>query len=130
MQCNLENLQELWVTHKPALTEDFLRTQPPKSEHMAEHRALQHIREILESNGESYTSYDLPEIVDDEDVSSEAEFHVAKEIAQSKLDALNQQQRSIVDSVLQALNEMRNGEHTRCRAYFLGGPGGSGKTTV
>ena len=60
------------------------------------------------------------------------EFDIELELQQSneQMAKLNTDQRMLVDHVLEDLNAIRQGEAPKCRAYFLDGPGGSGKTMV
>jgi hypothetical protein len=79
----------------------------------------------------SCSDFDLPELdpalleeQDDHDYDREDEGDQAR----IQIEMLNDEQRALVDRVLQDLNELRQNEPAKCRAYFLDGPGGSGKT--
>ena len=128
LQCSPTNPLQLWMDHKAAMMEDFLRHEPT-SVNTAEQKALQHISSIFDINGENYAASGLPDI-NPNTIINELEPHGNREIAQAKIDALNVQQKTFVVSVLSHLDEIRSGAPHRCRAHFLDGPGGSGKTTV
>lgn len=46
------------------------------------------------------------------------------------LEMLNDEQRHVADRVLEDIRETKEDMPPKCRAYFMEGPGGSGKTTV
>jgi hypothetical protein len=96
----------------------------------AEQRALHHIQSILEQNGMSCTDFDLPDLDPTllEHDNQDYDRAVEEQQAQAQIEMLNDEQGALVDRVLQDLAEIRRGEPDKCRAYFLDGPGGSGKT--
>jgi RecA/RadA recombinase len=53
-----------------------------------------------------------------------------EETAMAQMALLNIEQQALVDVVLQAIHNIIDGEAPQCRAFFLDGPGGSGKTMV
>ena len=46
------------------------------------------------------------------------------------IEKLNVMQRYMYDIIMTNVNEVQNGLPSQCRAYFLDGPGGSGKTML
>ena len=62
----------------------------------------------------------------DDIVDKEAEAEYAR-INQAKF---NTQQRQIYDTIFNAVDEVQQGHPARCCAFFLDGPGGSGKTML
>ncbi len=118
---------KLWNKHKESLTEDYLREYSSED---AENLALQYIRAIVEQNRVRYQSLGLPQInavtTHDEPPDVEAD----KRYAEDMLQILNEEQREMVDCILIALREIEENHAPKCRAFFLDGIGGSGKTTV
>jgi hypothetical protein len=74
----------------------------------------------------------LPNIDPIQHIEPEPEFDIAAEDEQARIQVakLNDEQSMLVDSVLQDLAAIREGQPPQTRAYFLDGPGGSGKTMV
>ena len=99
---------------------------------VAEQKALQDIESTLQQFGMSYKSLKLPDIQPIQMMEEPKEFDIELELQQSneQMAKLNTDQRMLVDYVLEDLNAIRQGEAPQCRAYFLDGPGGSGKTMV
>jgi primosomal protein N' len=112
------------------MMEDFVTVQH-LTEPAAEQRALLHIQSVLEQSGMSVSDFGLPQIEDiivpeevDQGYDVETEQQQAEELRQT----LTEEQSALVDRILQDLNELNQGEVSTCRAYYLEGPGGSGKT--
>ena len=59
-----------------------------------------------------------------EDNESETEY------ASPNIEKLNVMQRYMYNIIMTNVNEVQNGFPSQCRAYFLDGPGGSGKTML
>ena len=56
--------------------------------------------------------------------------HPESRSIEDHIDDLNDQQRTIVEAVFTAAGEVMSDCPPKCRAFFVDGPGGSGKTTV
>jgi hypothetical protein len=121
---------QLWEDHKEAMTEDILHSQQIPVQ-AAEQQALREIDVILGQSGMSCSDFGLPNVeviaVDQID-----QYDIAQEERQATLQMakLNADQRRMIDLIMEDLDDIRNGQHQKCRAYFLDGPGGSGKTMV
>ena len=91
--------------------------------------ALHHSESILQPDM-SCAEIGLPNLDPVEQPERELEFDAILEAdeAANGLVQLNEEQAELVDGVLQDLRAMQNGEAPKCWAYFLKGPGGSGKT--
>ena len=128
--CNPTDPNELWVDFKEAMCEDFIY-QGDRVD-VAEQKALQDIESTLQQFGMSCKSIKLPDIQPIQMMEEPNEFDIELELQQSneQMAKLNTDQRMLVDHVLDDLNAIRQGEAPKCRAYFLDGPGGSGKTMV
>jgi hypothetical protein len=90
--------------------------------------ALHHIESILQPDM-SGVAMGLPEL-QPELPERELEFDAAAESleADTLISQLNDEQAELVDTVIRDLRAIQQGEALKCRAYFLDGPGGSGKT--
>ena len=83
-------------------------------------------------SGLSLQQFNLPEIPldafelddNDEDRQADAEYALAN------VEKLNEMQRYMYDVIMQNVEEVQAGVTSQCRAYFLDGPGGSGKTML
>jgi hypothetical protein len=129
IQRNASNTQQLWIRHKDAMIEDYIHFRNI-SIHNAERRALQHIQVIFQENGMSCMDLGLPDIQNDNLIEEELDLYQEPQTATAQVASLNDQQRSLVDAILVALDKIVRQEPARCHAYFLDGPGGSGKTMV
>ena len=128
--CEPSDPLSLWLNHKEAMIEDFLND-PDTTVYSAEQQALQHIESVLQQGGTSCTHYGLPK--PDAVLEVQAYNCVEEAItASTNMALLNEDQRRLVDEVLQALQNVndQNFMHPQCFAYFLYGPGGTGKTMV
>jgi primosomal protein N' len=96
----------------------------------AEQSALLHIEATLKENGMSCSQLGLPDIDNTRIMEATPDFDIAHEEMEAitQMAKLNDEQRMLVDGVIQDLDEIRNGNAARSRTYFLDGPGGSGKT--
>jgi hypothetical protein len=126
--CFPANIPELWENHKASMIEDIMHNSN-LTVHAAEQIALRHIESVLQPDM-SCPVLGLPELEPVEQPQGELEFDVAAEAheAANLLAQLNEEQAQLLDSVLQDLRAIQNDEGPKCRAYFLDGPGGSGKT--
>lgn len=128
--CMPANARHLWEAHKEAMLEDFANIHHLPVE-AAEQRALFHIESILEQHGMTCSDFDLPHVADpdilgqhEEVNGDEAEHQQAEELIQM----LNNDQRALIDRILEDFAEVGQNAGPKRRAYFLDGPGGSGKT--
>ena len=53
-----------------------------------------------------------------------------QEYATANLAKLNTEQQHVVDTIFAAVEEVQRNQPAKCRAFFLDGPGGSGKTML
>ena len=100
---------------------------------MADQYALSHIQSILKGSSLSCADFGLPHTGDIIDVGEICPTdNNLDELRQSEaiMASLNEDQRALVDSILQAIDTITSGCPPKCHAYFLDGPGGSGKTRV
>jgi hypothetical protein len=131
LHCEPTNAMQLWEDHKEAMTEDIIHSQQI-SVQAAEQQALRDIDAILGQSGMSCSDFGLPNIEEAIPIDLADEYDIAREEIQANLQMakLNADQRNMVDLIMGDLDEIRNGQDPKCRAYFLDGPGGSGKTMV
>ena len=108
------------------MSEDLLRTHTTE---VAYQLALQDISGTLKLHGFSLSSFDLPTIGDlPQHIEEPSEENQVDDIMQM-MNSANTEQRVIIDEILNLLHN--DDESTRaCRAYFIDGPGGTGKTFV
>ncbi len=118
---------ELWSKHKESMTEDFLRNY---SSGDAENLALQYIRDVVQQNRVSYNSLGLPHINPVTTQEDLPDVEADQRYAEDMMNKLNDEQREMVDAILTAVKEIEENQPPKCRAFFLDGVGGSGKTTV
>jgi hypothetical protein len=128
LYCEPTEPMQLWITHKDAMIEDYLHHH--ETVQSAEQKALHDIQAILQQNGMSCLDFGLPngEIIEVMDTDFDVDQQL--NIAATNIALLNPEQRVLVDEVLEALEEIKQGHAPKCRAYFLDGPGGTGKTMV
>jgi len=121
------NASNLWSLFKDAMSEDFVRCNTPEEAYQL---ALQDISDTLKLHGFSLTSFELPTIGDllpkDREETTE-EIQVQK-VSQMMASA-NEEQRAIIDEILNLVQKNEKFSKS-CKAYFLDGPGGTGKTFV
>ena len=110
----LSSSKELWETHNDTIMEDYIHRHII-SALAAEQRELKAIDAILQESSMSCSGL--------------GEFDITLEEtgAVTKMAKLNDEQCMLIDNVLQDLDEIRDGHPPRSLAYFLDGPGGSGK---
>ena len=131
VHCQPADPRKLWDTHLPAMTEDYMHDlQIPID--VAAQLALQEIDTILQDNGMCGHDLGLPELLHSDATLFEPEINVdaEKQFAAQQIAILNQEQRTIVNRILEDLREISQEHPAKCRAHFLDGPGGSGKTTA
>lgn len=130
LQCNPVNPLQLWMTHKATMIEDYLYLNCV-SVAVAEQKALRHISSIFDVNGENYSTSGLPPVNLQDDVhGTDTVTEIDLAIVEAEMDQLNQEQRALVHSIQAEIQGTRSGAPPHCRAFFLDGPGGSGKTTT
>jgi hypothetical protein len=116
----------LWENHKDLMTEDFARQHVHEAgcEH-CEDLALKDVQETLILNGKRCTDFGLRNPPDNI-YSQLTTFDVMqeKDLAETLLSTLNENQRKIFDTIIDAVND----KSIRPKCFFLDGPGGSGKT--
>jgi len=103
--CDPTNPQQLWEKHQNAMIEDYTHRQ--YSTHIATQLALQDINRSLQQNGTSLSALGLPDVnpLDIEHLPSEdIDIAAETEKAQTQLMRLNEDQRTLVDQVLQDLD--------------------------
>ena len=121
------NALHLWSTFSEAMSEDYLRSQPT---HIAYQLALQDISATLRLHGHNLSSFGLPEI-DLNSLPQPMETSVNESIDEAQVLEMvgraNEGQRVIIDHILEL---MLKNDTTTVNAYFIDGPGGTGKTFV
>jgi len=60
--CEATNVRELWEKYKESMSQDYKRDNSNTA--MVEQMALRDIREMIQSMGKEFRSYDLPELND------------------------------------------------------------------
>ena len=72
----------------------------------------------------------LPKVDEIEIDNDNCDNQIEVEYALANVEKLNVMQRYIYDIIMNNVNEVQHGSVSQCRAYFLDGPGGSGKTIL
>ncbi|KAK9663635.1 hypothetical protein RND81_O263900 [Saponaria officinalis] len=129
--CQPKNPKELWNNFFPYLSEDFAFTFPSDSHRVAK-LTLRSIACIIKSMGKSFANFDFGVMNLDDDTTEERRMKEIEDalnipISEEDLRAvslLNTEQRHAYDIIY---NRVRN---KKCGAFFLDGPGGTGKTFV
>ena len=123
---NPSNPLQLWNDHKDSMMEDFTREFSAED---AESLTLQYIRDIVQQNRASYKDLGLPQI---KELPKKEEYNVEsdRKYAEEMMNILNKEQKEVVEAIFEAVREIEENQPPRCRAFFLDGVGGSGKTTV
>jgi hypothetical protein len=125
--CEVTNVRELWDKHFEAMGEDF-RAESVNAE-VTEQMVLKDLRNLLYSMGKDIQNFDLPRLLDTNDLESLSWREVSDEmsigIEKEHLDlynTLNIEQRLAFDEI------MENVLHHKSKIFFIDGPGGTGKT--
>lgn len=129
--CDVTSPLNIWQKHKDAMIEDFIHQ--AISPDTCIQLALSHINSILQQEGLSTSVLGLPQLHPiNPNYNQQTEFDIAMETQQASTltGKLNKEQSQMVNSVLHDLTQLNEGNTSLCRAYFLDGPGGSGKTMV
>ena len=89
-----------------------------------------YINNVIKQAGKCLSDFNLPEVENvvaiDENVDLDG---MAAEAAQVR-DTLNPEQVAVATAVIEAVQNIRNGNQQHHRIFFLDGPGGSGKSYV
>ncbi|XP_009589393.1 uncharacterized protein [Nicotiana tomentosiformis] len=126
--CSHDNPRELWEQFEDLMSEDFksLANLGPKDIHLV---VLNHINDILHSMGRDINEFNLiSEMITSSKIANEAkEVYFERNIIVSDEDLLlhrklNAEQKIACDIILQRVFSNKSG------AFFIDGPGGSGKT--
>ena len=122
-----ENALHLRNNFNDSMSEDYLQSHPV---HIAHQLTLQDILATLRLHGHTLSSFGLPEI--DYDLLPQSgetsandpidESQVLEMVAQA-----NEDQRAIIDNIMELVRE---NDISKPNAYFIDGPGGTGKTFV
>ena len=130
LHCNPANPLAFWEEHREALCEDFVND--GFAMELAEQIALQDIEATLQQFGLSCDSLNLPAVQPNLVIAQPSEFNIEHELQKNieQMGRLNREQKMLVDHIIDDLDGFRQNEAPTCRAYFLDGPGGSGKTMI
>jgi hypothetical protein len=126
--CQPSNPLQLWTKHKEAMTEDFFHQ--CHDQDLSEQMALVHIQSLLQDFGFNNKDLGLPDASETDSYAGEIDVEAEQAIVDHNLSIFNSDQRAIFDAILQAQEAVVHGQAIKPRAFFLDGPGGSGKTTV
>ena len=124
--CEPNDPLALWQKHKHALSEDHIR----RDESMGAMRALGHIDCIFRQHGKTLADFDLPKPDDEEPEETCIDIEEAALNAALDLERLNREQRQVANVIIENISGHRRGESFMERAFFIDGPGGSGKTML
>ena len=130
--CNPQDPLQLWEKHKATMMEDFTDLRHMTLE-TAQDCALNHIQSTLEQSGFTCKDFSIPQFNPNtlaQDLTADPGFDITQESNEAKilLNILNNEQQQFVDQILGDLADIKRGDQPKCRAYFLDGPGGTGKT--
>ena len=127
LNCSISDPPSLWEQFKDSFSEDYLRQQFSPQDSFQ--KALSHISNVLRGSSKRLEDFRLPPLAlpscsDPDDLTAaecaaEAFLHIDMEAT------FNDEQRSVVDVILPQLNMSLP---PAPRAFFINGPGGSGKT--
>ena len=116
----------LWLTHKDAMIEDYVNVQH-MSLNDAEQLALADIEASLIECGIMCVDLGLPKL---DTMPFDTDNVMEMDTPMPSLDILNSEQMALVETMINTLKQLQSGCEPESRAFFLDGPGGSGKTTV
>lgn len=111
------------------MVEDYLHQ--TRNNHASEQLSLAHIESVLREGGKKCSDFGLP-VPTHPHISTE-EFNLDEEqrIFDANMAILTDEQRAVVDEIMKAVQDDCQGNNSpKHRAFFVDGPGGSGKTTV
>jgi len=125
--CEVTNVRELWDKHFEAMSEDFIADNVNAK--VTEQMVLKDLKSLLYSMGKDIKSFDLPHLLDTNDLESLCWREVSDEMSigveKEHLDlynTLNNEQRLAFDDI------MMHVLHQKSMVFFIDGPGGTGKT--
>ena len=130
LYCNPSEPLQLWNAHQEAFREDFARTNSVPN---AIYLAWKHVDSILMQQGKSCHYYGILEPEHDEMAQQSPDsFNPEEEAQQAAANRriLNAGQARIVDEITTRLNNRQSGIPNQGGAFYIDGPGGSGKTMV
>ncbi|XP_048545308.1 ATP-dependent DNA helicase PIF1-like isoform X2 [Triticum urartu] len=127
--CEVTNVRALWNNHFEAMSDDFRRENI--SDEAIEKLVLGDIRYLLYSMGKDIKTFDLPDLLDADDLDSlearelseEMSIEVAKEDLELQATLNNEQQLAFDEIMDHVLNQ-------KGKVFFIDGPGGTGKTCL
>lgn len=123
------NALSLFEKYSFQLSEDFQRTMPPEE---ATVHALREISVVLANHGFSLENFNLPSIqagylLRQHFEGTEIDIQGCMDESEQMYGSMNVEQRYIVDEIELAVNRSYN---NCCNAFFIDGPGGTGKTFI
>ncbi|KAL7076373.1 hypothetical protein ACQ4LE_004482 [Meloidogyne hapla] len=125
VHCNPSQPEELWLMFRDSLAEDFIRN---FSRELAYAKAYKEIAINIVKGGKSLADFPTMEQLDlAEDVEATFNAKEEKDLGLSAYESMYDEQRLIVDEIMNRVNRPPVLEPA---FYFLSGPGGTGKTHV
>lgn len=120
------NALDLWNLFKQSLIEDYMRT---STEETSYHLALQDISETLKLHGFALSNFDLPTVDSSLITKQSINSKIVSEpqCVTNMLSKANIKQRAFIDEISNLVEKF---DVNSSNAYFLDGPGGTGKTFV
>ena len=118
------NPLELFLKYKEQLIEDFLFQ--TKDNILATNKCLIQFEKYFKLHGKSCSSFQLPAPDTSLEFDEPFDINFEKTLADGLYKQLNQNQLYVVDTIL---NSIENYKKENENAYFIDGPGGTGKTT-
>ena len=135
IHCNPSNIANLWLKHKDALSEDYMRDYEVTDQALA--YTLRDLDNNFEHHGKSLANFPtLPQLANYEDYLIETNEPIVSRIFQDETSYNRDELNVILDSgenmnaaQKSFFNKVKNNlENQEAKAYFLKGPGGSGKS--
>ncbi|XP_036144291.1 uncharacterized protein LOC118646109 [Monomorium pharaonis] len=120
--------EQLWEEFKVSMSEDYLRN--CSNTLQAQRKSYININTLLTAEGMSLSNFPSMEQLNEIDESlNDVSFEETLEIGMQKCRQLNDNQKNIVDIILNAVNNSKENE-TINNCFYVDGPGGTGKTFV
>ena len=123
VHCQPSDPLSLWNHHKGSLIEDYERQHSIEE---SENLALADIQKVLQQSGVTCGQLGLP--TPQQNLAHMDTGSIRENVEERVV--LNEEQEQVVNTVYQAIEEVEQGFPPKCRAIYLDGPGGCGKTTV
>ena len=126
IHCQPIHPQALWEEFKDAMAEDYARHTGPLE---GRQKAYKHIKNMLSADGKNLDKFStMPQLqtitdIDEDTLPSEE----ATEKGNLQYLKLNNEQKEIVDSILSPVDNI---DYRGFTAFYIDGPGGSGKTFI